>query len=290
MVFICLLFVGIICLLIVSVIYYSLKGNSISVCFSKAISLFNGNPVSTTFIGVVENVIRIFTVLLFLKGNLKDKFNELKLTVKPNSHKLFITGATAALLGILVITLAGLLIGITKFQNIGLKSFYSIASMLLLNIILFLSVGFGEEILSRGYILKQLLNSGGKVWAVSMSAFIFMLLHVGTYSKLLDFTDVFLVGVLLAYMYIKSDSLWLPIGFHFMWDFAQTIIRIENAPVNTISFFRFSVPQDIYIYGMNIGCKFQLIFILTDILLIALTFYIYKNINSKIPIQSNLKH
>lgn len=275
------IFLGVICTMILTGICYSIKEGDLHLGFHKMKLLIDSNPLwFQCLMTIVQNMVTVIIVLINLDGSLKDRINELKLAIKPNSYKLFIIGGLVAFINIFVITAIGVLIGMTKFEGIGVVSFSTAIFALLISIIQFLSVGFGEEIFSRGYILKTLLDSGNRLWGILVSSFIFMSLHIFTYSKLLDFVDVFFAGILLGCMYIVSESLWLSVGFHFMWDFTQSfIVNIENAPISKISIFEFRIPEDIYIHGINIGCKFEVVFIIIELLLIASILLINKKMN-----------
>lgn len=224
---------------------------------------------------IIGNAMRIFVVLFLLKGSLKDKLYELKLSLSNANSKLFIIGIILGFTGIFIITVLGIGSGITKFNSISSYVVSIFVTNMLLSLILFLFVGVGEEIMFRGYIVNELLKSGSKFWVLTISSLIFMLAHVGTYFCFLDFVDVFLAGVLLGYLYITFDSLWLPIGFHFMWDFTQSfIINIEGGRYSSIAILKFKIPKDIYFYGIDLGCKFEVIFILVVLVLISLIYLI----------------
>jgi hypothetical protein len=96
---------------------------------------------------------------------------------------------------------------------------------------LMLFVGFYEEVWSRGYQLKVLaeaLQIGriSKTTAVSLSmlltSVLFGLLHLGNPgSSLISSINISLAGIMLALPYVLTGRLWLSIGIHFSWNFAQ---------------------------------------------------------------------
>lgn len=93
---------------------------------------------------------------------------------------------------------------------------------ILIDIVLYTLVGFGEETLFRGYCMGTI-NQYNKKWVgIVVSSVLFSLAHAANPNvKPLFFINVVLVGLLFAYMYFKSSSLWLPIGFHIMWDYFE---------------------------------------------------------------------
>jgi len=83
-------------------------------------------------------------------------------------------------------------------------------------------VAFGEEIAFRGYILQNLRQDWGTLVALLASSFLFALLHgLNPHFTPLALVGIALAGVFMAYGYLLSGSLWLPIAFHFAWNFAQ---------------------------------------------------------------------
>lgn len=89
-------------------------------------------------------------------------------------------------------------------------------------LVIFIFVGFAEEILGRGYIMSVLRQTKNKVVVVLVSAIIFALLHSGNSGiAVLPYINLMLVGILFSYMYIKSGNIWMSIGYHITWNFFQ---------------------------------------------------------------------
>ena len=83
-------------------------------------------------------------------------------------------------------------------------------------------VAFSEEVAFRGYILQNLRKEWGGLGAFLASSFLFALLHgLNPHFTPLALVGIALAGVFMAYGYLLSGSLWLPIAFHFAWNFAQ---------------------------------------------------------------------
>jgi membrane protease YdiL (CAAX protease family) len=99
-------------------------------------------------------------------------------------------------------------------------------------LLLFLLVSFSEEMLGRGYFINHF--AGSSLLAVLLSALFFASLHLLNPSMgPLAFFNIFLVGILFAYMYIWSGSLWMPIGFHLSWNWFMGYIF--NYPVSGVA-------------------------------------------------------
>lgn len=89
-------------------------------------------------------------------------------------------------------------------------------------LLLFIIVGFAEELVFRGYFMTALGQMDRKWLTVLISALIFGLVHGSNPNvSLLGVTNVFIVGILFAVMFIKTGSLWMPIGFHVTWNYFQ---------------------------------------------------------------------
>jgi len=100
-----------------------------------------------------------------------------------------------------LMTLVGILLGYTSFYTF---------------------VAFSEELAFRGYILQNLRKEWGTLVALLASSFLFALLHgLNPHFTPLALVGIALAGVFMAYGYLLSGSLWLPIAFHFAWNFAQ---------------------------------------------------------------------
>lgn len=104
-------------------------------------------------------------------------------------------------------------------------------------LVFYLMVAFGEELFFRGYIISTLRSSGLKVFAVLMSSFIFMLIHlVNSETTLLTLIGTFMAGLLLAILYVKFNNLWVCIGFHLAWNFLQdSVIHVPTKGTEVIS-------------------------------------------------------
>lgn len=93
---------------------------------------------------------------------------------------------------------------------------------LLLEIVIMIVISFVEELLFRGYLLNNLLQSINKWGALSISAALFSLFH-GSNPDVTGFAiiNIFLAGILLGLNYIFTKSLWFGIFFHFAWNYFQ---------------------------------------------------------------------
>jgi membrane protease YdiL (CAAX protease family) len=93
---------------------------------------------------------------------------------------------------------------------------------LLFYLLLMLAVAFYEELAYRGYILQNLNAEWAVAIAVVASSVLFGLFHgLNPNVTWLALVNISLAGVVLAACYLVTRSLWLPIAFHFSWNFVQ---------------------------------------------------------------------
>ena len=122
-------------------------------------------------------------------------------------------GAGLIVIGFAVLYLSGMLeIQALEFQP---GSFF-------LYFILFSLVSLNEEILIRGYVLTNLMDSMNKYLALLVSSVLFALLHLANANMSVPaFINLILAGLILGIYYIHKRNLWFPIGMHLTWNFFQ---------------------------------------------------------------------
>lgn len=123
--------------------------------------------------------------------------------------------AALAILGIGSVTLVAT--GYLSFIGASLN-----AAPLLLEIVIMIVVAFVEELLFRGYLLNNLMQSVNKWGALSITAALFSLFHGSNPDiTLFAVVNIFLAGILLGINYIFTKNLWFSIFFHFAWNYFQ---------------------------------------------------------------------
>jgi uncharacterized protein len=79
-----------------------------------------------------------------------------------------------------------------------------------------------EELVFRGYVLHNLMQSLPSWPALLVSAGLFALAHAGNpYINWVGWINIFLAGCLLGVNYIHTRNLWFGIFLHFSWNFFQ---------------------------------------------------------------------
>lgn len=90
-----------------------------------------------------------------------------------------------------------------------------------------------EEIIFRGIILKEFLQTYSPTKAILYSALIFGIIHFIP----LQVISAFFAGLVLGYIYYKTKSLWLPIIIHILNNVLAFALGVEAGPSDTRSFF-----------------------------------------------------
>lgn len=90
-------------------------------------------------------------------------------------------------------------------------------------LLMFILVGIFEEMFFRGYVMSTMANRGNNKWVIYVaSALIFSIAHGANPNvSILGLVNIALVGILFAYMFNATNSLWLPIGYHITWNYFQ---------------------------------------------------------------------
>ncbi len=108
------------------------------------------------------------------------------------------------------------------------------------------TVAWAEELMLRGYVLQTLEDGLGTLWAWLAQALIFAILHVlnpawGPGPAL----GLTLAGLYLGQAYLATRRLWLPMGLHLGWNWAEAslgfpVSGLTNVPMRLI---------DLRVYG-----------------------------------------
>ena len=109
----------------------------------------------------------------------------------------------------------------------------TVGSFLLLTLGAVIIAGISEEILFRGFLQKSFENSISKTRAVILSSSVFSLMHFSP-----QILQIFLLGVLLGYIALRTDSLYPSIVLHMInnaiaisainWDITVSFYYSEN--------------------------------------------------------------
>jgi hypothetical protein len=103
--------------------------------------------------------------------------------------------------------------------------------------LIFIIVGWQEELLFRGYLLQNTSEGLNLFWGILLSSLVFSLGHLSNPNMgLMPVTGLFLAGLFLAFAYSRTRQLWLPIGLHIGWNFFESTVL--GFPVSGLNLFR----------------------------------------------------
>jgi hypothetical protein len=93
------------------------------------------------------------------------------------------------------------------------------------SLFLYVVVGYGEELMFRGYLFQTFVEGTNKVIATVTISVLFALAHANNpNASTFGLVNVGLAGIWLSIAYFRTESLWLPIGLHFSWNFFQGFV------------------------------------------------------------------
>ena len=185
--------------------------------------------------------------------------------------------ALGVLLGLLPIVL-----GFIMLYALGLIQHITIDfrfDKLLLSILIFLLVAFNEEAFLRGYVLRNLMLAFNKYTALITSALLFALMHIfNDHLDIVGFINIFLAGILLGMSYIFTKNLWFPIGLHFAWNLAQSLLGFNVSGNNTYSVLHYDLSDKLtWISGGAFGFEASVVSLIFELLLIFIVYRLFKD-------------
>jgi membrane protease YdiL (CAAX protease family) len=119
-------------------------------------------------------------------------------------------------------------------------------------------IAFSEEMVFRGYILGNLLDSFGNKWvALLLSGILFAAFHFtnpGVHT--LAFVNLFLAGLLLGINYIYTRNLWFSFLFHLSWNFFQgPVLGFKVSGLSLPTLLVAEPKGDLFITGGEFGLE-----------------------------------
>ena len=205
-------------------------------CFGVPISIITFLPdisISFELLLFLDQVITLIAVTLsvLLARRFIDKRPFASLGFKLNLH-----AALDVFVGIgITFVMMGSIFGISlAFGWLALDGFawqsdstFQVIAQTFIALVIFILVGWNEELLYRGYILQNLSDGLNRFWGVLISSIVFGLMHLGnpnSDAKWFVASGIFLAGVFLAFGYLRTNQLWLPIGLHIGWNFFEGVV------------------------------------------------------------------
>lgn len=141
-----------------------------------------------------------------------------------------LVGVASLLLAAAIATFSG---GFSFALNAPLL-FESVGKTLLVSGLVFIIAAAGEEALFRGYPLQTMARSHLAGVAIIITSIIFSYGHLSNPNVVPGFTfiNTALAGLWLAVAYLRTRSLWFPLGIHWAWNW--TMGAVLGLPVSGI--------------------------------------------------------
>ena len=146
------------------------------------------------------------------------------------SYKLIwdlVVGFLIAFLSLAFLYFMEILLGWAKFNSFAWDKQTPAAVLYgtILALVIFILVGWSEELLSRGYHLQTLASGSNIIFGLIASSTIFGILHItNPNATWISIIGIFFAGLFLGFGYIRTRQLWLPIGLHIGWNFSEGVI------------------------------------------------------------------
>jgi membrane protease YdiL (CAAX protease family) len=147
--------------------------------------------------------------------------------------------------------------GMLEIEEIGWTSsgFLPILEIFLLLFGVGLATGYSEELAFRGYILQNLGEGIGLVWAVVVSCILYGLMHMpNPNSTLLSGVIIAILGFLRIFGWLRTGQLWLSIGMHAGWNFFQgPILGFSVSGLDSESLIKHTISGPNWMTGGSFG-------------------------------------
>ena len=184
--------------------------------------------------------------------------------------------AAGFLTGILLITVMA-----TVLWSMGLLQWFfaevQLPDLVLVTVIMMV-VSIAEEMVFRGYILNNLMQSMPKQAALFTSALLFAGFHsLNPNFNLIAFINIFIAGVLLGCNYIYTRNLWFAIFFHFSWNFFQgPVLGFEVSGLELPTILEQNIKGSILLTGGEFGLEASWLATFTMALMTLVLFLLFQ--------------
>lgn len=145
--------------------------------------------------------------------------------------------AIGTAIGAASLLLAGIFAAATRGLNFGFDSMTatSIEKTLAISAAVFVLAAAAEEVVFRGYPLQTLTRARLAWLGVLLTSVPFAAVHLNNPNSAggFAFVNTALAGIWLAIAYLRTRSLWFPLGIHWIWNWMQAAIL--GVPVSGIN-------------------------------------------------------
>lgn len=225
---------------------------------------------------LIQAVCMIFFIVLFWNVYDKKPISEIGFVKIKKGYQDLLKGLGLGAVSLIIVFITLLITGNITLNNALSSPHFSFT--LLSGLIVFILVGINEEMFARGYCMTVLRQTGNKYVVVTVSAVIFSLMHsLNPGMNFFCYINLFLFGLLTAYMAIKSGNLWLSIGYHITWNYFEGNIcgfLVSGQGVNGL--YSLKLPSKNFVNGGKFGPEGGIVVTLIILLNIAYIWKIYR--------------
>lgn len=210
-------------------------------------------------------------LLLFMRYVDKEKFISLGFQIKNRIEDInagFIFGLIIMGLGLIIL----IVINQVEFLEINFN-----IKELIFSILIYFAVAITEEVLFRGYILRNLMSSFNNYIALIVSSVLFTFAHgFNPNMDWFSYLNLFLAGILLGTSYVYTKNLWFPIALHFSWNFFQTLFGFNVSGQEFYSLIELKITNNNILNGGDFGFEGSIFSVIAQFLLIVAIFVYYE--------------
>jgi membrane protease YdiL (CAAX protease family) len=171
------------------------------------------------FLFLATGLIAGYVCARFLEGL---PWRSLGLTLHKNWLKDLVVGSVVGILSLSFAVLIGKLAGSFQFTFSDRTIMAGVAKSLIGSALLFIVAALAEEAMFRGYPLQTLTRARLMWLGVFLTSVPFAGVHLFNPHTVPGFTfaNTALAGIWLALAYLRTRSLWFPLGVHWAWNWA----------------------------------------------------------------------
>jgi membrane protease YdiL (CAAX protease family) len=154
---------------------------------------------------------------------------------------------------------------------------------LFIALVMMMLVALGEEMVFRGYILRNLMQSMNKWVALVYTSLLFVIAHAGNPGiTSIAVINILLGGLLLGMNYIYTRNLWYALLFHFSWNFFQgPVLGYEVSGINLQSILEPELKGPSWLTGGRFGFEGSIAATIVFIPALLILFLAYERRYSK---------
>jgi membrane protease YdiL (CAAX protease family) len=191
------------------------------------------DPVWSTVIGILNGLMSLPLVCLLIKVIERRSFSwkTVGLDWRRNSFSALAFGALLALLLYVADKVVGQAFG-SSIPSVNIILAGLSIPILIQRFVLYLAMGFGEEVVFRGYLQTRLVERYGALRGVLIASVTFTLVHIGFMSlSLVTIISGVMLWVTIGTLYHWSKSLYLVGMFHGMMNTLLNTLHLEGTDI-----------------------------------------------------------